>query len=248
MSAMLGRAGTSFENTVRTWFYIGDITGADANCQRYKEMNRARTDFYRDKEFCCPLLQPNIPHGVYPASTGIGMQGRDLVLSCLTLQTEREDVLVLPLENPQQTPAYAYHPRFSPKSPKFSRAMAMLVGDYATTWISGTASIVNSDSKHMGDIQKQTEQTLDNIERLISPENFASHRSAGAGARLEDLAKVRVYVKRAEDFAACKAVCERRLGAVPALYAQADVCRPELLVEIEGVAFSRCGAAPLACA
>ena len=41
-----------------------------------------------------------------------------------------------------------------------------------------------------------------------------------------------------EDFEACRTVCEKRLGGVPAIYAVADVCRPDLLVEIEGVAFS----------
>jgi hypothetical protein len=46
-------------------------------------------------------------------------------------------------------------------------------------------------------------------------------------------------LKRAQDFAKCRAICERRFGAVPAIYAIADICRPELLVEIEGVAFSR---------
>jgi enamine deaminase RidA (YjgF/YER057c/UK114 family) len=56
---------------------------------------------------------------------------------------------------------------------------------------------------------------------------------------LHDLAKIRVYLKRPEDFSACKAICERRFGSVPAIYAVADVCRPELLVEIEGVAFSK---------
>jgi hypothetical protein len=53
------------------------------------------------------------------------------------------------------------------------------------------------------------------------------------------LAKIRVYLKRAEDLAKCRAVCERRLGPVPVIYAVADICRPELLVEIEGVAFTR---------
>ena len=77
------------------------------------------------------------------------------------------------------------------------------------------------------------------IEKLIAPENFANQGWPDAGARLTDLAKIRVYVKHTKDFEACKAVCERRLGRIPAIYAQADVCRPDLLVEIEGVAFSR---------
>jgi enamine deaminase RidA (YjgF/YER057c/UK114 family) len=117
--------------------------------------------------------------------------------------------------------------------------MAVVIGDYVTTWISGTASIVNSETVHLGDVEKQTEQTIDNIERLISRENFERHGVPGAGAELGDLAKIRVYVKRLEDYEKCRAVCERRFGALPTIYAQADVCRSNLLVEIEGVAFSR---------
>ena len=48
-----------------------------------------------------------------------------------------------------------------------------------------------------------------------------------------------MYVKHARDFEACREVCKRTLGRIPAIYAQADVCRPDLLVEIEGVAFSQ---------
>ena len=167
------------------------------------------------------------------------MSGSGLVASCMALETRRDDVFLLPLENPQQTPAYAYDPQHSPQSPKFSRAVALVLGNYVTTWVSGTASIVDSESCHLGDPEKQTAQTIDNIERLISADNFAAHGLKGAGASLHDLAKIRVYLKRAEDLAKCRAVCERRFGSVPAIYAVADICRPELLVEIEGVAFSR---------
>jgi enamine deaminase RidA (YjgF/YER057c/UK114 family) len=167
------------------------------------------------------------------------MAGRGLVLSCMALETRRDDVFLLPLENPRQTPAYAYDAKHSAQSPKFSRAVALALGDYVTTWVSGTASIVDSESCYPGDPEKQTEQTIDNIERLIGADNFTAHGLAGAGARLHDLAKIRVYLKRAEDLVKCRAVCQRRLGAVPAIYAVADICRPELLVEIEGVAFSR---------
>jgi enamine deaminase RidA (YjgF/YER057c/UK114 family) len=239
MSKALTRARSGFEHVVRTWFYLGRITELEGDTQRYQELNRARTDYYHNLRFCCSLLDPNAPRGVFPASTGIGMSGNGLVMSCLALQTRRDDVFLLPLENPQQTPAYAYHPKYSPQSPKFSRAMALVLGNYVTTWISGTASIVNSETQYPGEVAKQTEQTIDNIERLIAPENFQQHSVQGAGARLSDLAKVRVYIKRQEDFAACHAVCERRFGAVPAIYAVADICRPDLLVEIEGIAFSR---------
>ncbi len=239
MRAALVRAGSGSEHMVRTWFYLGGITDSDTGVERYRELNRARTDFYRGIRFGGTLADPNASHGIYPASTGIGMNGTGLVASCMTVQSSCPGARLLPLENPGQTPAYAYHPRHSPQSPKFARAMALVLGHYTTTWVSGTASIVSSESCHPGDIEKQTEQTIDNIQRLIAPENFSFHGLPGAGAGLHDLAKIRVYLKRAEDFPKCKAICDRRFAAVPAIYAVADICRPELIVEIEGVAFSK---------
>lgn len=240
MRATLDQAGSGFEHVVRTWFYLGGITEPEGNTQRYEELNRARTDFYRDIRFYPSLVRPGTSQSVYPSSTGIGMVGTGLVASCLTFETRRKDVFLLPLENPLQTPAYAYQAGCSLPGPKFSRAMALVFGNYVMTWISGTASIVESESCHPNDIEKQTEQTLDNIEKLISRENFAVHGVNGAGAFLHDLAAVRVYISCPEDFEKCKAICERRLAGVPSIYITADVCRPELLVEIEGVAFSRC--------
>jgi enamine deaminase RidA (YjgF/YER057c/UK114 family) len=234
----LEQAGAPFDEVARVWLYQGGITAQQDGTERYRELNRARTDFFEGMQFGRRLIASTNRRSSYPASTGIGTMGRGLVTACLALQTERKDVHLYPLENPLQTPSFDYAKRFSLKSPKFSRAMAVAIGDYVTTWISGTASIVNSESLHLGDVEKQTEQTLTNIERLIDAENLARHGLPGAGSSLADLAKARVYVKRPEDFERCRAVCERRLGAVPLIYAHADVCRPELLVEIEAVAFS----------
>lgn len=239
MAARLAKAGASFQDVVRTWLYQGSITEPELDIERYRELNRARTDFFAEQESQGRLRVHRGGQAFYPASTGIGTAGRGLNIGCLALQTSRDDVRLLPLENPWQTSAFEYAKTYSPKSPKFSRAMAVVIGDYVTTWISGTASIVNSETVHPGDVEKQTEQTIDNIEHLISRENFAGHGVPRAGARLRDLAKIRVYVKRPEDFEKCRAICEHRLGALPIIFAQADVCRSDLLVEIEGVAFSR---------
>ncbi len=238
MRQALEAAGSGYEHVLRTWFYLGAITEAEGGTQRYKELNRARTDFYRKIRFQPAMRQPSIPQGIYPASTAVGMQGRGLAASCLALHTSSSDAMLLALENPQQTPAFAYHPRHSPHSPKFSRAVALLLDKYVTTWVSGTASVVHSISRHPGDISRQTQQTIENIERLIAGENFGFHGVKHRGASLADLAKVRVYLKRPEDFPVCRAICEERFGSVPAVYVQADICRPELLVEIEGVAFA----------
>jgi enamine deaminase RidA (YjgF/YER057c/UK114 family) len=244
MRRELERAGGAIDDVVRTWFYQGGITAETDGVQRYHELNRARADLYGKIRFGRALMRGQNGHVLYPASTGIGMQGRGLTAGCLALKTDRRDVGLVGLENPGQLSAYRYEKKYSPDPPRFSRAMAVLLGDYVTTWISGTASIVNSESCFPGDIECQTHQTLDNIERLIAPENFALHGVARAGASLQDLAKVRVYVKRPEDYARCRAVCEQRLGHLPAIYAIADICRPELLVEIEGVTFSPLGEPP----
>jgi enamine deaminase RidA (YjgF/YER057c/UK114 family) len=238
LAQRLAVAGASMTDVVRVWLYQGGITEPEQGIERYRELNRARTDFFNREQAEGRMQVQRGDLAYYPASTGIGTAGLGLELSCLALQTQRSDVRLLPLENSLQTPAFNYAARFSARSPKFSRAMAVVIGDYVTTWVSGTASILNSETVHLGDAEKQTEQTIDNIQALIGPENFARHGMPGAGAQLRDLAKVRVYVKRPEDYETCRAVCERRFGALPIVYAQADVCRSNLLVEIEGVAFS----------
>lgn len=238
MQDMLLRAGSGFEHVLRTWFYIGGIIEPEGGTLRYQELNRARAEFYQTVHFGRALPVRNGTHSVYPASTGIGTFGKSLVTSCVALESDRKDISLVPLENPQQTSAYAYDRAYSGQPPKFSRGMALVTNRYVITWISGTASIVDSESRYTEDAAAQTQQTIDHIERLISQENFARHGIRGTGATLKDLTKIRIYLKRAEDLAACRSICEQRFGSVPAIYLMADICRPELLVEIEGVAFS----------
>lgn len=238
LEEQLNRAGVSFDQVVRTWIYVNQITSGEYGAQRYQELNRARTDFFRDVAFGRRHRAERSPETIYPASTGIGTGGTNIAISCLALDSSRPDVFVLPLENPQQTPACAYHARYSPQSPKFARAMAVVQGHFICTLVSGTASIVNAKTVFPGDVVRQTEQTLDNIQRLIGPDNFAQHGMAGCGATLREIAKLRVYVKHPVHYERCSEVVERRLPNVPAIYLHADVCRPELLVEIEAVAFS----------
>jgi enamine deaminase RidA (YjgF/YER057c/UK114 family) len=239
LGQLVQSAHARFDQVIRTWIYLGGIVDNDGPVQRYKELNRARTDFYRDIHF----LNGRIPSGhhgrVFPASTGIGTTGRGIVLSAIAWVSDRSDIRAVPLENPRQTAAYDYAAIYSPQSPKFSRAMALSCGTYTTILISGTASITNSQTQHCGDAARQTDETLDNIAALIAEENLARHGLPGLGTSLASLGFVRVYIKRTEDYPAVRAVCERRLGMLPTIYAIADVCRPELLVEIEGVAFSR---------
>ncbi len=240
LRGVLSKLDVGFDHIIRTWFYQGGIVADEGDTQRYKELNRARSSFFEGVHFlagCQPgLPQPMTP---YPASTGIGTEGRSLMLSCIALATERPDIVAMPLENPRQTSAFQYATSYSPKSPKFARALALSCGEYATIFISGTASIVDSESLHLGDVEAQTHQTIDNIEALISENNLSRHGLPGLGTTIENLGLVRIYIKRQEDFEKTRAICRSRLGDLPTIYAIADVCRPELLVEIEGMAFAR---------
>jgi enamine deaminase RidA (YjgF/YER057c/UK114 family) len=234
----LKQAGIRMENLIRTWLYLGNITGPEGDLERYMELNRARTDFYKGVCFGRGHAMAFVGQSVYPASTGIGMCGDGIALSATAIDTDRKDVFLLPLENPQQTPVYEYEKRYSPESPKFVRAMAEAIGDYLVVWISGTASIVRSKTVHVGYPGKQADQTLTNIELLISQKNFARSGAPGAKATLRDLAKLRVYVKRPQDYPAIRKVVEKRCGkSLPVIYVIADVCRSDLLVEMEGLAF-----------
>ena len=230
---MIETAGFSFENVIRTWLYQGEILGAEGSGFRYDGLNQARTDFFEGISFGKGLPLPTQSGPAYPSSTGIGTDERNLVMSCIAFQTTREDDFIVPLENSLQTSAFHYDEAYSPSSPKFCRGIAYGTPETTLVFVSGTASIVQSKTVHAGDVKAQTEQTIDNIECLISRENLAAHGLSGAGAVLSDIAHFRVYVKNPEHYDHVRAVCERRLGGRPAVYAVADICRSDLLVEIE---------------
>lgn len=234
MKAEMEAAGYDLANLLRTWIYQGSIVRAEGDTQRYKELNRARTDFFEGVRFLEPFV-PARRGTIYPASTGIGADRMGVTLAALALRSERSDVRCVPLENPDQTPAFDYGAVYSPQSPKFSRAMALAADGFCTVFVSGTASIVDSETRHIGDPVGQTRQTLENIRRLIDRENLVRHGIDGFDAGIENLAIARVYVKRPEDYPAVREVCEKLLGATPTIFTHSDVCRDELLVEIEGV-------------
>ncbi len=91
--------------------------------------------------------------------------------------------------------------------------MALSCGNYATFFISGTASITQSETRHVGDAaDARREETLDNIEALIAEDKLARHGLPGLGTTLDNLGFVRVYIKRREDYEAVRAVCEPAPG------------------------------------
>ena len=215
MRDLLANVNVRFDQVIRTWLYLGGIVADEGATQRYQELNRARTDFYRGIPFLDGHLPPGRDGPIYPASTGIGADGRGIMISAMALLSDRKDIVAVPLENPRQTAAYEYGTCYSPASPKFSRAMALSCGPCATIFVSGTASITHSETRHVGDAVAQTQETLENIAALISEDNLCRHGLPGLGTSLESLGLVRVYVKRPEDYAKTRAVCQDAGRACP---------------------------------
>jgi enamine deaminase RidA (YjgF/YER057c/UK114 family) len=125
-------------------------------------------------------------------------------------------------------------------------------------FISGTASIVGHQSRHAGDAVAQSVETMVNIDALIGQANdvlrneipglkdnnplrsVAANDAPAVGGFARDVLDFTIYVRRAEDEAAVRAAVTAALGsdsraARRAIYLQADICRRELLMEIEAV-------------
>jgi enamine deaminase RidA (YjgF/YER057c/UK114 family) len=111
----------------------------------------------------------------------------------------------------------------------FERGTRIAYRDRSHIFISGTASIDGQGRiVHPGDVAAQTERTLGNIAALL--------RTAGAG--LDDLVSVTVYLRDGSDLPVVRDWLSHRLAGVPAMFVRAPVCRPGWLVEIEGMAIT----------
>jgi chorismate lyase / 3-hydroxybenzoate synthase len=202
----------------RFWNFIPDIGERIVDgLDRYMVFNAGRHDAYSDQ---C---------GALGTASAVGITGADLFIHCLAL-----DAPGTPIENPRQTPAWQYSARYGPLPPCFSRAVIVELAGRRTLLIGGTASVVGEDSRHAGQFDEQLEETLLNLEALI---RTADRNSPDGSTALHRLVDLRAYVTSPAEAERVREVlasrCPRARNVAVAL---AQVCRPELLVEIEGIA------------
>lgn len=229
---ILREEGLSIHHIIRQWNYIEDIASVKETGgahQNYQDFNDVRAHYYDMGTFT---------HG-YPAATGIGTDAGGVIIDFIAL-SESEAVRVRPIRNPGQVDAHRYSEQVlmgaaSGKcTPKFERAKVVSFGNSHYFYVSGTASILGEKTMHPGDVAKQTLTTIENIQRL-----FISENQDALGIRFEvdriRFSHLRVYVKRQEDIPIVSKICEEKLNSSSYLYLESDVCREELLVEIEGV-------------
>ena len=164
-----------------------------------------------------------------PAACALGTAGGPLVVAFLASRHAP-----LALENPRQVPAYDYPADYGPRAPTFARATLLAGASGETLFVSGTASIVGHRTMHEGDAAAQTAETLANLQALLA---VANARSACGGYALDALA-LKVYVRHRADLPAVQAALSQHTRA-RAVFLLADVCRENLLVEIEACAMAR---------
>ncbi|MDR3060758.1 MAG: hypothetical protein LBU57_01435, partial [Dysgonamonadaceae bacterium] len=120
-------------------------------------------------------------------------------------------------------------------TPKFERAKLILEKEAGLIYISGTAAIRGEDCFSGGDPEEQTRITLENIEHLISLQALGNVKIRER--ENTRILSMRVYLKEAGFLGEVRQVVMAKYAELPVVYLLADVCRDELLVEIEGIAF-----------
>jgi chorismate lyase / 3-hydroxybenzoate synthase len=210
---------------LRVWNYFSDMNLEAQGLERYRQFNAGRQQAFLD-------AQRSAFEGA-PAACALGTSGGPLRVYFLAGRVAPQVI-----ENPRQVSAYHYPEDYGPRSPSFSRAALVSVGaGRQALLISGTASIVGHATVHVGNVRRQTQESLVNIAAVQQ----AAAEASGLIFKSDELIYT-LYVRHAADLHAVREVFERTVGptstaAHTAVYLQADVCRTDLLVEIEAHGF-----------
>ncbi len=216
---------TGFAHLVRIWNYLPQINDEADGEERYRHFNSARRAAFR--------AAGRATIGSVPAASALGSSAGS-PLSVFFLASRWAPVMI---ENPRQTSAYHYPPKFGAHSPIFSRACVLGEAAGTNLFVSGTASILGHESIHPGDVVAQTQETLANIEALLDEAN----RMAGRACYTLRGLKYKVYVRRPDDLEAIQGALAAALQPLtPIVYLHADICREDLLVEIEATGEPAC--------
>ena len=207
----------NFPHLIRIWNYIADINTLSFGLERYQQFNRGRQDAF--------IAHGRDVAGNAPAACALGYVEGPLTIAFLA-----GTVAPLNIENPRQISACLYPPQYGPRSPTFSRASLVTLNRAEVLFVSGTASIVGHATLHPHDVAAQTRETMANIGAVLSE---ANRHAAQPGFDLAGLS-YKVYVRHPADQAQIHAELARCVGdSLKAVYLQADVCRQDLLLEIE---------------
>ncbi|HSZ08346.1 MAG TPA: hypothetical protein VK794_07425 [Steroidobacteraceae bacterium] len=211
---------TGHRHLIRIWNYLPRINARAGGDERYRLFNSARQMAFRNSG--------RATMGTVPAASALGSPaGSPISIHFLAARGAPRMI-----ENPRQTSAYHYPRKFGRHSPIFSRACLWGDSGIGTLFVSGTASIVGHETIHPGNVVAQTRETMVNITALLEQAN----RIVGAPRYSLEGLNLKVYVRNPTDLPDIQATLSQLLRRAKGIvYLQADVCREDLLVEIEAV-------------
>lgn len=211
-----------YPHLVRVWNYFADINRVDQGLERYRQFCIGRFDAFAAQQ---------IDESQFPSACALGHSGGDLLIYAIASKVAPQH-----FENPRQASAYHYPSQYGPRSPSFARAsLLQLPGQPATLYISGTASVVGFVTQHPDNLSLQIEATIANLNYLlthVSEDNAA--RNGGIAPTLS-INVLKIYVRHPQDLAEIEGKISQAYPQAPAVYVLADICRADLLLEIDGI-------------
>jgi len=209
-----------FPHLMRIWNFFPEINTIIDSVERYQSFCIGRYSAYQNvTEFERTL----------PAATAIGTYGKGFIVYFMA--TTKAGVQV---ENPRQISAYHYPQKYSPKSPSFARATLKHWPSVTHFFISGTASIVGHETLHEENVLIQLEETLKNVEALVTTVRDTHQQPIHD---ITDLSLMKVYIRHPEHYEMIREALSQRMGKdALIIYLQGDICRSNLLLEIEAFA------------
>jgi enamine deaminase RidA (YjgF/YER057c/UK114 family) len=202
----LESVGMGLTDVVRTWFFLDRIL------DWYDEFNSVRTAFFEER---------NLFAGVLPASTGVGVAnaaGTAVVVDAIAMQSSKGPLDLVGVPSPLQCPATDYRS-------SFSRAVEIGLPAQRLLYISGTASITpDGRTAHAGDLEKQIALTMDVVAGILQ----------SRGMSWSDVSRGIAYFRDADQAPSLDRYWhERNRTPPPIAVSPADICRDDLLFEIE---------------
>ena len=206
----------------RVWNFFPDINKEEAGLERYRR-------FCMGRHQALEASLQSFPSAL-PAGTAVGTRSGPLQLYFLAGAHPAAH-----LGNPRQMNAYEYPKDYGPRSPSFARATLCTSESGPQLFIAGTASVVGHTSRHVGCPKEQTQEMVRNLRTLIEHADHMEPKGIGTSHR----AIYKVYVRNPDQLLSIRqALRDPLLNSSPILLLQGDLCRRELLVEIEGLVTS----------
>ncbi len=210
--SVLKQYGADFLSVPRTWMWLKDILSW------YDEFNQVRTQFFTERRLIGEGTRRSMP-----ASTGIGLgtaDGSHCALDLTAVLEPKNSIHFLQAIGKQQC-ALEY-------GSAFSRASSAITPAGQTVFVSGTASIdADGATTNIGDASGQIATTIGNVRAALADMNCKD----------EDVVQVIAYCKTTE----VEKIFNTSKGALnwPWVTAVCDICRPDLLFEIEATAMPK---------